>query len=335
MPCIAYEDWSPKDETLVVVHHAVRIIARYAEEGYDLTLRQLYYQFVSEDLLPNKQSEYKRLGDIISKARRAGLIDWNAIVDRTRNLRAVSTWDSPAELVEQDYLAFRRDLWADQDNYVEVWFEKDALMGVFERAANRYRVPFFSCRGYTSDSEVWSAAQRLAEKYDEGKDCEILHFGDHDPSGIDMTRDINDRLELFGAGGVVVNRLALNMDQVRRYNPPPNPAKESDSRFVGYEALHGNKSWELDALNPTILGDLVANAVRNLVDEAKWNDACDREARERFELKAIASRYAEVAKTLPTPKKKDLAALNLNPLARGRGMSERLSAALEEMDEEV
>jgi hypothetical protein len=157
-PLIKYEAHSFRQSTIETIDHAVTIIAEYSAQGFNLTLRQLYYQFVSRDLIKNQQREYNRLGDIVSKARRAGLIDWLAIVDRTRNLQRLPTWGSPSAIVSAVAEQFRYDRWKEQPTYVEVWFEKDALMGVFERPAHQWRLPFFSCRGYTSDSEVWSAA---------------------------------------------------------------------------------------------------------------------------------------------------------------------------------
>jgi hypothetical protein len=303
MPKICYEDKQFGAARLAVIAQANEIIETYAAQGYDLTLRQLYYQFVSRDLIPNKQSEYKRLGCIVSEGRRAGLIDWDAITDRTRNLQSLSSWEGPEDIVAAVAKQFRYDRWATQPAYVEVWFEKDALMGVFERISNELRVPFFSCRGYTSDSEVWGAAQRLASKADEEvderrRDIVILHFGDHDPSGIDMTRDIRDRLELFGADGVDVRRLALNMKQVKQYNPPPNPAKETDSRFAGYRAKFGGQSWELDALEPTVLAALVRREISDLIDQEKWDEEVARETVARAQLQAISDNYEKITTSL-------------------------------------
>lgn len=298
-PMICYEDRKFGVDRLAMIKKANEIIAIYAAQGYDLTLRQLYYQFVSRDLIANKQSEYKRLGACISEGRRAGLIDWDAITDRTRNLQSLGTWESPEEILAQDAREFRYDRWDSQPCYVEVWFEKDALMGVFERVAHEMRVPFFSCRGYTSDSEVWGAAQRLASKFDdEGKEVIVLHFGDHDPSGIDMTRDIRDRLSLFGAADVEIRRLALNMNQVRRYKPPPNPAKETDSRFVGYQDLYGDESWELDALEPTVLAALVRGEIRGLLDDGAWETDIKREKVARAQLQSLSDNYSKIAKRL-------------------------------------
>lgn len=302
-PRICYVDKTFSAAHNDIIDNANAIIETYAAEGYDLTLRQLFYQFVSRDLIRNKQSEYKRLGGIISEARRAGLIDWDQIKDRTRNLDELPTWDGPEAIVDAVAKQFRYDRWDDQPTYVEVWFEKDALEGVFERVCHELRVPFFSCRGYTSDSSIWEAGQRIAGKLDSGKDGVILHFGDHDPSGIDMTGDIERRLQMFDAGEVEIRRLALNMDQIRRYNPPPNPAKESDSRFRKYRAEHGDKSWELDALEPKVLARLVRSEVESLIDDDLWEAAIERETTARAQLTAISKHYPKVAKYVERLKK--------------------------------
>lgn len=296
---IKYEDIKFYGRALTMIAQANEIIEDYAKQGYSLTLRQLYYQFVSRNYIPNTDKEYKRLGNVISNGRRAGLIDWDAIVDRTRFLRSTPSWHNPAEILESCASQFQVNPWDRQPYYVELWFEKDALLGVFERAAQKYRLPFFSCRGYTSDSEIWGAAQRLARKSREGKQIEILHFGDHDPSGLDMTRDITERLALFD-GGAVVNRLALNMDQVKKYNPPPNPAKESDSRFDKYMEEFGEYSWELDALEPTVLVDLVNKQVAEYVKKHAWTNSMKLEAEYKGQLRKCAEQWDGVVQWLDT-----------------------------------
>ena len=280
---------------LAIIKSANEIIAEYQAAGYELTLRQLYYQFVSRDLIANKLTEYKRLGSIINDARLAGLIDWLAIVDRTRGLRGLSHWDSPSDIIEGAAHSFRTDKWASQPVRVEVWIEKDALVGVFERVCNELDVPVLSCRGYTSQSEMWVASQRIIRYTRETpkKEVVVLHFGDHDPSGIDMTRDITERLALFGAR-LNVRRLALNKDQVDEYQPPPNPAKETDSRFAGYIRTYGNESWELDALEPDVLAGLVRRELESLRDQKTWNDAAAEEAKQKAQLQGISDRWEDV-----------------------------------------
>lgn len=268
--------------SLVVIEKANEIIGEYQSQGFTLTLRQLYYQFVSRDLIKNSLKEYKRLGYIINDARMAGLIDWEAIEDRTRNLRGITMWDSPADILNSVANSYKLNPWDDQKNHVEVWIEKDALVGVIEPICNELRVDYFACRGYNSQSEQHSAGQRLIQKINRGKTVTIFHFGDHDPSGIDMTRDNLERLRLFinaetDADSFNLERLALNMDQVKKYKPPPNPAKMSDSRSEGYVRIHGNKSWELDALDPKVITALIRKNVKGLIDEKIWSRSIKRE----------------------------------------------------------
>jgi hypothetical protein len=294
MPKICYVARKFATATLAVIKQANDIISEYVAQGYDLTLRQLYYQFVSRDFLANRQSEYKRLGSVINDARLAGLIDWDHITDRTRELRSLSHWDNPAEIVDAIAKQFRVDKWAEQPYRVEVWIEKDALVGVFERVCRELDLGLFSCRGYTSQSEMWAAAQRLRSYAKAKQKVVVLHFGDHDPSGIDMSRDIADRLTLFGAA-VDVRRLALTMAQVRQYGPPPNPAKETDSRFAGYLEEYGSESWELDALEPDVLAGLVRGEVAKLQNAKLWKQTVAHEEKQKALLRAVSDRWDDVA----------------------------------------
>lgn len=296
---IKYETIALRTVAMDIIAKANTIIEKYQTDGYDLTLRQLYYQFVAHDLFPDKwiskvtgskncQENYDKLGNIISSGRRAGLIDWNAIVDRTRFLRSPSFWNTPNEIIDSMSRVFKYDIWADQDYHVELWFEKDALLGTMERAAELQRLPIFSNRGYVSDSSVWEAAQRIASFQRRGKECVVLHFGDHDPSGKDMTRDVTERLRLFGATPEI-RRMALNMPQVRKYNPPPNPAKETDSRFAEYAAEFGELSWELDALPPEVMVSIVQKAITGVINPRKWARCIEREQVSRAEIKLVAN----------------------------------------------
>lgn len=294
MPLICYVPKTFRRSSLDIIERANTICADYTAQGFDLTLRQLYYQFVSRDWIANKQTEYDRLGSIINDARLAGLLDWNYIVDRTRNLRSLAHWDSPESIVDAVANQYRTERWAHQPTRVEVWIEKDALVGVIAGVCERYDVDYFSCRGYTSQSEMWGAARRLSRYEARGQDTVIIHLGDHDPSGVDMSRDIADRLALFDASTNVV-RIALNMNQVEQYSPPPNPAKLTDSRASGYIAEHGTSSWELDALDPTTLARLIEEEIWAWRDADQWERDTAVMERERALLTAVSERWVEVS----------------------------------------
>ncbi|MGH2812011.1 MAG: hypothetical protein ACRDI1_04785 [Actinomycetota bacterium] len=293
MPKIAYLTRRFSSRSQQTIEKANAIIAEYQAQGFTLTLRQLYYQFVARDLIPNRVREYKRLGQVVNDARLAGLIDWEAIEDRTRNLAALSHWADPSDIIGSAAASYRIDKWATQPRRVEVWIEKEALAGVFAGVCRELDVPYLSCRGYTSQSEMWGASMRLRRYVEARQEVVILHFGDHDPSGIDMTRDIRERLRVFGAR-LQLKRLALNMDQVDKYKPPPNPAKETDSRYQGYIARFGGESWELDALEPKMLAGLLRRQVEGLRDAGPWKSAVTEEAEDRKLLESAAGRWHEL-----------------------------------------
>lgn len=297
MPKICYVRRKFSAESQALIDQANDIFAEYSAAGYILTLRQLYYQFVSRDLLPNNIKSYKRLGSVINDARLSGLVDWELMEDRTRNLKQQPTWESPATIIGACARQFRIDKWETQKYRPEVWIEKDALAGVFERVCSELQVPWFSCRGYTSQSEMWVAGQRLQQWMQADQSPVILHFGDHDPSGIDMTRDIKDRLETF-MGGVSLTRLALNMDQVEEHEPPPNPAKITDSRAAGYIAKFGGESWELDALPPDLLAGLVRTSIESIMDKKKWKVAVQLENEHRRKIQALSDQWDEIGAEL-------------------------------------
>lgn len=294
MPKIRYLEFNFRPASVALIDTANRIIAEYQDQGFDLTLRQLYYQFVARDIIPNTQASYKNLGSLINDARLAGLIDWLAIVDRTRELRRLSHWAGPEDIIATCAEQFHLDKWENQTYRPEVWIEKDALVGVFERVCHELDVPLLSCRGYTSQSEMWGAAQRMLRYKSKGQGPMVFHFGDHDPSGKDMSRDIMDRLALFTGGKVTFERLALNMNQVEQYHPPPNPAKITDSRADGYIAEFGNESWELDALEPAVLEALVRAAIEAIVDPDEMHEAEEIQARHRQTLLDISDRFVGV-----------------------------------------
>ena len=228
-----------RQASLDTIATANDICAEYRAQGYNLTLRQLYYQFVARGLLANSDRNYKALGSTINDARLAGLMDWSYLEDRTRNVSGnFAGYNDPGQFLDSVADRYVEVLWEGQTYRPEVWVEKEALADVVARATAVDRVPYFSCRGYVSQSEMYAAAKRFERRRDSGLLPVVIHLGDHDPSGIDMTRDITDRLALMSWGHVPVLRIALNMDQVREYNPPPNPAKITDSHLERRNGKH-------------------------------------------------------------------------------------------------
>ena len=234
MPKIEYKSIKFQQKSLELINLVNQVVEEYQAQGYELTLRQAYYQLVARGYIPNNERSYKNIGNLINDGRLAGLIDWHSITDRTRNLRRNGHWDNPADVIASARYSYLLNKWDGQPNYVEVWVEKDAL--------------------------------------------------------VDMTRDIQERLQMFGAD-VYVKRVALTMNQIGTYNPPPNPAKITDSRASKYIDEYGNESWELDALEPQVITDLITNEVTALRNDEIYRSICDLEERGKDELRMIERNY--------------------------------------------
>ncbi len=277
--------------SLALIQTANGILNEYRSMGYRLSLRQLYYQLVARDYIENSIRSYKWIGNLISDARLAGLLDWGMIEDRGRETVIPTAWDSPAQIIRACADQFRIDRWEGQPCYVEVMVEKDALSGILEPVCRDLHVRFTANKGYSSSSAMYETGKRIHSASQCVDEIHIFYLGDHDPSGIDMTRDIAERLQMFTYGLVDaarVHRLALNWNQVEEWKPPENPAKETDSRYEAYVHEFGGSSWELDAVEPRTLADLVRNGITELIDQEQWGDVAAREEAMREELGGYA-----------------------------------------------
>lgn len=311
------------------VTKCVQIITSFQQRGYRMTLRQLYYQLVKDNIIKNEEKEYKRLSALLSDARLMGFIDWSAIEDRIRVPRMPSEFENLEELVDAALATYRLPRWRDQPHYVELWVEKDALAGILQPLAHEYHVPMMVNRGYSSQTAMYDAGKRFLEgcygtklpymtmaEYmkdteigkkgkdsklkeifmlnreelpEAKKDAILFYLGDHDPSGEDMVRDIRERLEMYGVT-LDVRKLALTMEQVEEYDPPPNPAKMTDPRAAEYVDKHGATSWEVDALGPDVLDRLIRDSFEEVIAEGRMNAVKAREEEDKKLLrKAVES----------------------------------------------
>ena len=289
---ICYVDKNFRVPSLLIIQQANEIIDEYAAEGMMLTLRQLYYQFVSRDLIENKQKQYKRLGDIISAARLAGLVDWEAIEDRGRSLKSYYHNTDPGDAVRDSLNCYCLDKWEDQTYRPEVWIEKEALLGVITDICIKLDVPCFACKGYVSQSAMWQAGhKRMLGHINNNQIPIVIHLGDHDPSGIHMTEDIERRLDMFSEDSIEVVRIALNMDQIEEHGPPPNDAKLTDPRSPAYIKEFGPVSWELDALDPRTIRDLIKDTVEEYTDRSLMDQMVEREKDHKIILKNVVDNW--------------------------------------------
>jgi hypothetical protein len=310
---ITYKARNFRSEASRIITQADDILTRYDADGFVLSLRQLYYQFVAKNIIPNTERSYKRLGSIVNDARLAGLLDWDMMKDRTREHHENPHWPSISSILHSAAQSFAVDKWETQPYRAEVWVEKDALLDVVAQACEPEDVSYFSCRGYTSQSAMWEAAQRIETHLQNGFRVQVFHLGDHDPSGIDMSRDIESRLRMFLGGerdcfcedcmtcrdypgeaeanqvGFNFTRIALSKQQIKDNNLPPNPTKITDSRASSYVRKHGNKSWELDALDPHQIVNLIQGEIADIRRLPEWEKQVERELDGQVALRNIAS----------------------------------------------
>lgn len=283
-----------KPSSVSLIEFINRICDDYDRQGFTLTVRQLYYQLVARNVIPNNERSYKNTTSLVNDARLAGLIDWDAIEDRTRAFETRARWEGGRDFMQSVAPQYHADLWLNQSNRVYCIVEKEALVGVLSRVCRDHDVPLLAARGYPSVSVLREFAQDEIIPHSRNQDIHILHLGDHDPSGIDMTRDLIERLELLtgiGRSRFELHRLALNMEQIEENNCPPNPAKLTDSRATGYLRKFGNESWELDALEPRYLVNLGANNIDRLIDADEWEERVQENAETRARLIALADTF--------------------------------------------
>lgn len=286
---------------------AVELQEQYAADGFSLTLRQMYYQLVSRGWLENGQKHYKRVGDILTQARYNGSFPLDGLVDRGRSVALGDTTRCDTDVDEclktagswieslPEFL-MQTDRWYGQDTYVSVWVEKEALAEIFERTCGQLGVGWFACKGYPSVSALYSylkgcmyacseSEREGSYTFNEGagwterhsgtaSNAVVLYFGDHDPDGWEIPRSCERNLAILQRQlgtdiPIEFKRIALNMDQIEEYDPPPFPAKMTSSRYASYVNEHGiDDAWELDALEPSVLQGLITEQVEEIFDES-------------------------------------------------------------------
>jgi hypothetical protein len=344
---------SPKNKQRLNVINS--IIEEYQNQGYILTLRQLYYQLVSRDVVPNKQSEYSKLSTLLKEGRMSGIVDWDAIEDRLRRPSSPASFDTPEDLLDAGIQQYQLPRMEGQKTYVEVWVEKDALSGVLSRVTRKYHIPILVNRGYSSVSAMYDSYNRFKKAIVAGQKVVILYLGDYDPSGIDMIRDIEDRIKEFlvvNEGNIFkkqlkdieyisfidlyppdqeiyfnavkkydkkadqdellrladqvymnvkkneaivklvsenfsIKSIALTKDQIRQYDPPPNPAKVSDPRAKDFIEKFGDTSWEVDALKPEVLNAILTTNIKELIDSEMYDEIVSREEADKEKLENL------------------------------------------------
>jgi len=295
--CCKFDDgsikwWRTRKED--VVANIISIVDEYAAEGYILTLRQLHYQFVGHvEGFINHITAYKKLGDIVDDCRYSGTIDWGAIEDRGRVPYIPYSVNSVEHALQDTIDQYRLDRQEGQSNHVELWSEKDALAGILRRSTEKYHIQLIINKGYSSSSAMYSAYNRILNNSLHEGMTTILYFGDHDPSGLDMVRDISERLtfmieqgeyHLVASDIFQIIQIGLTMQQIKKYKLPPNPTKLTDSRSDKYIAKFGKTCWEVDALKPQVLTSIIESHIQQQIDVEKYKEMVTREKGDIEEL---------------------------------------------------
>jgi len=269
-------------KTLALIVEAARVLAAH----HPMTVRQVYYQLVSRQVIENNRGQYQAVSNALVHARQAGFIPWEWIEDRLRRPRAVGMWTDLRHFGKTVIQAYRRDVWTSQPGYLEVWLEKDALSGIFEELLEPYGVTLNVGRGY----DGWDSIHNAAGRFGSGKDATILYFGDLDPSGEDMVRSLRERLSFFDCRPEII-KCALVPEDIQAYNLPPDFTKQSDTRRKKFVDKFGDVAVELDALPADVLKARIIEEVEKRMDLVALKVVKQKEVAERYHL---AEMLAEV-----------------------------------------
>jgi len=247
-----------------------------------MTVRQVFYQMATKGFVPKTEEAYRgTICRLLTQLRLRGIIPFGWIADNTRWMRKPITHTDMEEVLKYNVQAYRRSVWATMPSYVEVWIEKDALAGVLYEVTESWDVPLMVTRGYPSLSYVYEAAQAIGSK---GKPAYIYYFGDYDPSGMDISRVLEERLREFAPeADMHFERVAVNPWQISHYNLPTRPTKKTDSRARQFNG----DSVELDAMPPEMLKDLVENVIQQHIDRKEYENLIKTERLERESFKEI------------------------------------------------
>jgi hypothetical protein len=269
-----------QQESKAILAQVQTILSEY---DFPLSLRQIYYQLVSRQIIENVENEYRKLSRLTVIGRDEGILDEEKFTDRLRQIQQPDTWTDLVDFMQTVKRAYRKDYWIQQPDYIEIWIEKDALRGVVEPVTNKYGVPLLVVRGQVSRTAIYDAYQRYIE---EDKYCYLYYFGDFDPSGITIYESLLNRLSGFNGGklDITFERVALTQEQIDKYNLPPAPAKKTDPNTSRFIHEHGDNVVELDALPPEELIELVQETINQHIDTDIWNETASIEAQETEEL---------------------------------------------------
>ena len=262
-----------------IIREAILVVL---EAGFPMTLRQLFYKLVSTRVIPKTEAEYDNtVGRLVKEMRLSGQLPWRWITDNTRGQRKVRTSSSLEGALEDTARFYRRDIWDDQPEYVEIWCEKDAISGVLWPVVAEWHVPLMITRGYPSLSFMYETAATISAV---NRRVHIAYLGDWDPSGLDIQRNVEERLREFAPEvDLDFRRLAVTPAQVREFGLLTRPTKTTDSRAKGFRG----ESVDVDAIDSNQLRGMVEEFIVGFVDQRRLAQLRIAETSERDILRAM------------------------------------------------
>jgi hypothetical protein len=266
----------------------IEAMYKIAEEAKPITGRGIGYKLFAASLTDSMADcEMNRVYRALKLAREDRTIPWEWIVDETRELELISTWENGAQFASNYF--YRRDLWQTQPKRVEVWCEKGTIRGVLWPVLAKLGVGLRVMHGFTSATSVWEACNLGNDR----RPLVALYIGDWDPSGLCMSEtDLPKRIKEYGGDHIEFRRIALTVDQT---GPLPSfsvETKKGDKRYKWFKANYGDKCWELDAMDPRQLRDLVEDEINALIDRPLWEQQEALQAREKQSIELQLRQWA-------------------------------------------
>lgn len=272
-PFQVYKAWKPHELDIILK------IREFAKENKPITVRQAYYQLKVLELV--KEGDYHRVVRLLTKMRMSGIIPMEWIVDDTRHPEKTPSWETIGEIIDAAIDQYRSDWQIDQPIYIEVWLEKRTLRRIFYPITNHYDVYLCVGGGYQSLDMIRTAAERIKQRLEKGQKVIILYFGDLNPSGKDIPRDIVKRLSLLGVN-VELKEIALTKQDITDFKLPRNPTAKKDARIKWFHEKYGiDYSVELDALPPQVLREKIERSIRGHLDLYKLSEHIERDKHDR------------------------------------------------------
>ena len=263
-------------------------------DGYtSINVRSLCYVLESTQVIHKTEADFDKVERLVVDLRREGLIPFGKISEGHRERLVPPTYESVGAFLTMVKNRYQRDIWATQPYHVEVWSEKNGLSDVIWPVCSRYRVPYVPTKGQPSITLLYNSAQAMIASE---KRTHLLYVGDHDATGLNISRVIEEELREFGVD-VTLHRVAVTPQQIATYNLPTRPGKQSDNKHAAFVAAYGPDCVEVDALqvvSQDLLPTLIRQAIEPLIDWDPWTAVADAENRDGARLDAIVAQATDI-----------------------------------------